>query len=370
MAEPTVERQLWGWWRGVGRGVLLTAAGEPVEVLHPGQSRGGGGPDFRDAVLRLGKALVRGDVEVHLTSQGWRQHRHHHDPGYNRVVLHPVLRCSAPWVATEAGSRVPVLLLHPGEGTARCRGEPAAAGGWLDAWGEERFLEKAAHFRSRLALAEAEPGQVLYAGLLDALGYGGDREGFRRLARRLPLRELEEAGQGREPEERHSLVASRLLRAAGEAGLRPQGRPLNRPERRLEALAHLLVRYGQAGLLAGMAGLLRGVSSPAELEAGLLVGVRRPALLGRERAAAVAVNVLLPFFWAWGEPALVEKALALYCAYPRRGENGVVRQMRQMLGLEASMVGSARREQGLIHLYRTRCLQGLCPGCPLGPLPA
>ncbi|MEK7847777.1 MAG: hypothetical protein AAB270_02510 [Chloroflexota bacterium] len=49
-------------WRGRPSGVLLTAAGEPEEVLYPGRPAGAGGPAFQGAVLRLGGREVTGDV--------------------------------------------------------------------------------------------------------------------------------------------------------------------------------------------------------------------------------------------------------------------------------------------------------------------
>jgi len=94
-----------------------------------------------------------------------------------------------------------------------------------------------------------------------------------------------------------------------------------------------------------------------------------PTLLGRSRAADISINVLLPFMYAWSkatsQPELAEKSFDLYRYYPRLITNTVQRHMTRQLGLHINLVSSARRQQGLIHIYRTRCSQGKCHTCPL-----
>ena len=86
----------------------------------------------------------------------------------------------------------------------------------------------------------------------------------------------------------------------------------------------------------------------------------------------MVVNVVLPFAFAWGErqsqPELRDRALELYRSYPKLEENQITRQMRRQLFAEAGtkVVNSARRQQGLIHLYHRHCLGGDCLHCPLG----
>ena len=97
------------------------------------------------------------------------------------------------------------------------------------------------------------------------------------------------------------------------------------------------------------------------------------ALLGRRCAAGIVVNVLLPFAVAWsrcdGNTGLERATRAAYTGYPGLPDDAVVRHMRRQLGLAGRDTASACRQQGLIHLYRTRCIQGRCPGCPMKPPP-
>ena len=125
-------------------------------------------------------------------------------------------------------------------------------------------------------------------------------------------------------------------------------RPTNHPFVRLRAMAGLLCRYREGGLFEGLKRVVALARSASEVEAGLMV----PGL-GLARAAAVAVNVLLPFF----------NARDLFLAYPLREESGLVRQMREQLGL--GPLSLACQEQGLLHLYQAFCREGGC-----GELPA
>src|SRR5579883_1102913 len=76
---------------------LCTTSGLDFKIVYPGMCTGEAGPDFRDAILALDDgSLLRGDVELHLQSSGWRQHGHHRDPAYNGVLLHVVLEADEP----------------------------------------------------------------------------------------------------------------------------------------------------------------------------------------------------------------------------------------------------------------------------------
>lgn len=91
-----------------------TADGEPVEVLFSGKWNLLGGPDFREARLRIGGREVGGDVEIHFHCADWFKHRHHLDPAYERVVLHVLLfhpKPGEPPAETSGGSCPPAVSL-------------------------------------------------------------------------------------------------------------------------------------------------------------------------------------------------------------------------------------------------------------------
>ena len=166
-------------------------------------------------------------------------------------------------------------------------------------------------------------------------------------------------------------------------------RPHNSPVRRLVAMSYLVCRYREKGLLDGLLGGLEKaylVREGRRLEEGLVVRVRgywagrvdfgwggrirSPTLLGRQRAADIVVNVLLPFAFAWshssGRPDLSAKALDIYRRYPRLATNTLERHMEAQFGVVDGLVDSARRQQGFLHTYKTRCTEGKCPECEFG----
>ena len=69
---------------------VLDADGRAVRVCNPGRLNGGPGPDFRDAIIEIDGAELRGDVELHVRASAFRSHGHHLDRAYNNLALHVV----------------------------------------------------------------------------------------------------------------------------------------------------------------------------------------------------------------------------------------------------------------------------------------
>jgi hypothetical protein len=267
----------------------------------------------------------------------------------------------------------------------------------LDEAGEERFRLKAGRFAA--AIREEMPAQVLYRGIMGALGYTRNKEQFEELACRLPLAALEDFCRGKPTQERVSALRVLLLSMAGlledddaeqvrcyPGGVKPMNhscwhlfrvRPENHPARRLTGAAHLLSRFLEEGLLEGVLRLMEESRFDiGRLEAGFMVGReghRSPgerALIGQGRAREIAVNIALPFVFSWAEAnaqaGLAEQALRLYRVYPRSSGNEVKRGFLKLLGSRASsVVDSAWRQQGLLHLDKTFCRPRKCDACPL-----
>jgi len=233
---------------------LACADGRPLEIIDPGRWNLLGGPDFKDARLRLAGRPVTGDVELHLRAGDWLAHGHTADPAYDRVVLHVVLfppAPGAPAVRTSAGVALPALVLlsrlhHDLEEYATDAAVEALAARDdftdLEALGCRPWAE-----RSRL-LRELADGRwrqkVRFAGLriarlgwsaaghhtaLEILGYRFNRAPMLRIAGAFPLEQWPELGEDQ---------LGRLL--AAEAGTwSVQGvRPANHPRARLRQYGH------------------------------------------------------------------------------------------------------------------------------------
>ena len=294
----------------------------------------------------------------------------------------------------------------------------------LDAAGRERFLDKASVFQKELS--QDTPEQVLYRGIMSALGYSKNKLPFEELARRTPLHRLEAMAGHNLPDDRCLAQQQALL--LGTAGLLPSQRgvlhhsaandrwaeilerywseydhgqvmpagiwrlikvrPNNYPVRRVAGISHLILRHSKSGLLDEITGLISEVKiNQAHLALAAAVMVMAsgywkthydfgcysrhiaPALIGSSRAATIAVNVILPFIFAWSRynerPELAAKSMAIFTAHPKPGSNAIEKHMSKQLGRSRLPVDSAQRQQGLIHIHKTFCTQGKCPICPL-----
>ncbi|HEX6511075.1 MAG TPA: DUF2851 family protein, partial [Chloroflexota bacterium] len=308
------ERWLADVWRrqAFDRRRLRTTSGLGFKVVYPGLCTGHAGPDFRDAILALpGGDLLRGDVELHLESSGWREHGHHRDPAYDAVLLHVVLDEDQP-TRNSAGQPVLTLELAGRLGPARiaesppeplpeterasqlsyvvapCRASlprkgPDAVRATILALAAERFESKQAGFEAELAACE--PSQVLYAGLMEALGYSRNRQAFRQLAEDVPLSALAESREA-------LAMEARLLAAAGALSWETVGvRPDNLPPRRIGQFAAVLGRLLPEGLPEALLPPLLELASPpsaAAVRELCHVWERQLAEVGAQRVAAIA----------------------------------------------------------------------------------
>ena len=92
-----------------------TEDGRPLRVVQAGRWNLLGGPDFRNARLRVGDGILAGDIEMHLHAGDWAAHAHAADRAYDHVVLHVVLFPPAPGEQARRadGSAIPTLVLLP-----------------------------------------------------------------------------------------------------------------------------------------------------------------------------------------------------------------------------------------------------------------
>ena len=181
------------------------------------------------------------------------------------------------------------------------------------------------------------------------------------------------------------------LASIGHAPAAPAvSRPSNHPARRLAGVARLLTRHRD--LLEGRASLAQHVAqSTSELIAAWTVAAsgywrcciapgaaarapgaaakRSPgALIGRSRAIELLTNAVLPWAAAVAEARGESPSAAMSCfqRLPRPGRYGALAFLEANLkqnGVPLPL--NARRQQGLLALYKTECTQGGCGRCPL-----
>ena len=167
-------------------------------------------------------------------------------------------------------------------------------------------------------------------------------------------------------------------------------RPANRPERRLALAAHW---FAQDDLPQRLEPWFAARTSASEMLHALLKLFETPAdefwsrhwtlrargfeppqpLLGETRLTDLAVNVVLPWFWArareGGQPEPVAEAERRFLAWRPAEDNAVLQQARSRLlgGTPARTLRTAALQQGLLQIVRDFCQHSdaLCAGCAL-----
>lgn len=177
-------------------------------------------------------------------------------------------------------------------------------------------------------------------------------------------------------------------------------RPVNYPTRRIAALACLYGEHVHGGLFPHLVRTVHQARPRPHQRAdvavrqallGVFEQVRHPywsrrytfggtrlgdarALIGRERATVLVVDVVLPMLLAHGraegEGELFDRLHALWRGLPRRPGNAVTRRMEQVIfdtrEKARKVVTSTRRQQGLHQLYRDACrTEDGCSRCVL-----
>ena len=380
------EALLFRLWAGqrFPESALVTAQGTPLRVLQPGRAGRGAGPDFRDAIIAPPSGpLLRGDVELHVRAADFAAHGHAGDARYNGVVLHVVFAGGGRAETTLAsGRRVPIVALSPWlerraqeiEGWLQrptlwrepCHDAVARLGrDAVISFLEERSATNASRMREEALASLIEslgPGEALYRALLDSVAYGGHSSLAGR-AESLPYAELQdsldaEAGAGRAALAEHLLV-SRLQPQPWRTAVRPA----NRPERRLAGLARLLARHHPLEPLRG-----RTFPTPSR-ERSSRAGRRRHTSAARARSSCSPTPSCpgrrrAPPGWNRIEDAA--DARSAFAALPRPATTARSRSWRRNLrdgGRPLPL--TARRQQGLLALYKSECSRGGCGRCHL-----
>ena len=421
-----------------------------IRVLKPGVWNHNEGPDFMHAEIEIDGKLHVGDVEIHVQSSEWYAHKHHLNSRYNRVILHAVFYNDDFNLRTrlQNNKRIPTLELlkwiavDTGDLHDDTQGETTEDGfcrvtgkqlnievlrGVFESLGRERFLEKMESMRLLRTRLDFE--QLLYEGIMEALGYERNSKALRELAQHVPFADLDGKPEleiqailfgvaGLLPSQREKplppevtgdpdiVALEKLWRGSEYAEFPPRmtetrwsftGRPLNRPTRRIAAISQLIHR-SQGSLMmyflptcekAASADTLKPLRSiEKELRALLMIepvgywethanfgtgGTRNAVLIGEARAIDIIVNKILPIAYIWAIEAdsqkLQDGILRLYSVGSKSAGNQIIRKIDKQIFTEAQQMRllkpTAKIEQGIIRLHKNYCADWLCDLCPI-----
>jgi len=191
---------------------LKTIDEQEVTIISTGIKNEDSGPDFKDISIKLGGKIYQGDLEIHRAPEDWYQHGHHADPAYNNVIMHLV-------IGTEKFKEFAIRLnRHPvpaevfvditeDQYTLLTRKYQLTSSKQVtkticflknnsedfkitvvDYFSRKRFQDKADRFTEQRETSSWN--QVLYAGIMEALGYSKNQLPFRKLAQLIPFEAL------------------------------------------------------------------------------------------------------------------------------------------------------------------------------------
>lgn len=409
---------------------LRTKDGRKIKIINKGQCNEESGADFHNAEVMIDGELYKGDVEIHLRSSDWRAHHHDRDSKYNNTILHVALWDSGISLLTKKqnGERIPTLILHNyldrsinklwkdievKNIKAKCNNilEPPALMSVLDKLGMERFSNKAKKFEE--VIDEENKDQIIYEGIMTALGYSRNKHQFLELANKVSINML----IGKNSEEIQAILF-------GVSGLLPTKlRYFNKETKeyikRIKALWHsnssLFIQrmsYDQweffrvrpdnfpTRRMAGISYILSNGNSLVEMFITALkdnekileilmprsngywafyytFGSKKqkemPYLIGRDRANDILVNVIFPFLLAYSkylkDKNLQDFIMKKYLSFDKLQDNKITKYFTDQVFNKKedyiSKINSAVRQQGLIALYKLFCINKACDICPI-----
>lgn len=423
ISEPQAvyESRLQHFWNSLNCPLTFeTTSGEKIQILSPGIWNFEKGPDFLNAKIRSGSAILTGSVEIHYASMDWRRHAHHKDPLYEDLLLH--IFCHDDW-RESPGSPGRFQILIPDTSLAPSA-EKLRAGDcsfffnrsnlrnlenfFVDA-GWERMEEKA-RMQMEYALKHGMDYAFLNA-VFAAFGYKTNKDAFQELFRR--FMKYSEAERRQYPDailwgestllpdktlkayddEMHEFIVNTwsrwgLLRPAQAGELkwnRSSLRPLNFPERRIAALAALLqndalsfknieehfLRLEPDAFLLYLGEIFKSGKSLWCHYVSFNTRRKTPAVLcGNSFVHELTVNAIIPSLLAFDKLRKTEhlaKIRSLWRLIPQDQDNRIIANALHKWGIADTKLSShlkkrAATSQGIIQIYRKYC-ETACTDC-------
>ena len=396
---------------------LLTAEGERIEIIDPGQANYNAGPDFFNAKIKIGGVVWVGNIEIHQQSSEWERHGHHLDSNYDSVILHVASEIDAS-VRRSDGETIPQLELHcPGylsdnyrqlieadRYPACYRLIPALPKlllhSWLSRLQTERFEQKTDKIMQLLGRHRKDWEHVFFIILARNFGFGTNSDAFEFWAETIPLQAVNkhrdslfqieafffgQAGLLQEvpADEYTDRLMKEYTYLSHKFGLRPSAnsrwkllrmRPDNFPHVRIAQLASfyyrsqgLLSALMEAQSLKSLRDILRCGTSEYWLTHYVFgeASPPHPKTLSNQTIDLLVINTVIPFLYAYGkyktDNILIQRANGLL--EEMRPENNFIVRIWKECGLEAAHAGDS---QALIQLKKNYCDIKKCLYCRIG----
>jgi hypothetical protein len=186
------------------RDQMIADTGEKIQVIGLGEHNYDAGPDFLNARLRIGETTWAGNVEIHVRSSDWLNHKHQLDKAFDNVILHVVYTHTKP-VLRQSGEVIPTVelcfnselyenycLLSASKNELPCKDkiskvDPLVIDLWLNSLVVERLQQKTLYLTELLRQYKNNWEEVFYISLARTFGFGLNAIPFEIMAKSMPL---------------------------------------------------------------------------------------------------------------------------------------------------------------------------------------
>lgn len=197
------------WTYSIFKPNLITTRGEVLNIISTGTRNTDSGPDFFNALLKIGKTQWAGNVEIHINSSDWFKHNHQNNPAYDNIILHVVFnddkqlyRKNSELIPTlELKNKFNNNILDRYKDFQNSRDSIPCHKllrnvkyfdkiSWFDSLMAERLEKKSKEILKLLEYSKNDFSQVFYLHLSRAMGYTANAESMEMLATSLPIKLL------------------------------------------------------------------------------------------------------------------------------------------------------------------------------------
>ena len=398
---------------------LITTSGEVINIISTGRRNTDSGPDFFNAMIKIGNTQWAGNVEIHVNSSDWFKHNHQNNPAYDNIILHvvfnddlPIQRTSSQLIPTlELKNKFDESILYKYEDFQNSRDSISCHSlihnikhfdklSWFDRLMAERLERKSSEAIKLLEYSRNDFLQVFYQWLAKAMGYTANAEAMEMLASSLPIKLLlkhknnlmqieallfgqsgllSDTHKDKYPldlRKEHQFLKSKYKLVPMESSVWRfmRMRPSSFPTIRISQLANII--YSSSGLLNKIfeTERLQDVTSLLDTSASSYwnnhfrfdaISPGKNKKLGLLSINIILINTIIPLLFLYGKMKnnfqLQERTINWLCEI-RPESNSVTRKFLS-IGLEAT---NAMQSQALLQLKNNYCSKKKCLDCRFG----
>lgn len=385
---------------------LTLTDGKSFKVIHPGEYNAyESGPDFFNAKIEIDSIIWSGNIEIHVRSRDWYDHKHHTDRFYDTVVLHVVYDHNGE--VFQNGTMLPTLeiksvidqehykkfnALAQSKKTILCGSQLKGVPEIVQMETKERALVTRLNRKTNDLIkltGTSDPKQILYFLLARAMGAKINQLPFEELTQRLPISAIKKL---RKQDQKvivqitsgmfsPSSCSDMLQYARGikiHADLRSGTvnrnawkfggtRPGNAPDIRIEQFAEIIAKFDfeTSFVYLSVTELLMSVRKLLEKQRSLQVGKHSQYKISGEFQDLLLINWIVPFMYWYGQQtedeSIINKAFELLHLLPAE-KNGILVKWNEF----GKSANNAADSQALLEIFNEFCTKKKCLSCSIG----